>query len=365
MVDSHRLKDEQRREQSSRISVVATVFNERASVDRLLDSLAAQTCRPHEIVICDGGSTDGTVQRLRARINDFDARGTVLRVLDAPGANISAGRNRAIEAAAGPIIACTDAGVRLSPAWLERLTAPWLGDGNTNGDMPLASAGFFLPDAEGVFQTALAATTLPLLDEIDPARFLPSSRSIAFTKGAWARAGGYPEWLDYCEDLLFDFALNAQASDGASAFAWSPGALVHFAPRSSLRAFMLQYIRYARGDGKADLWRKRHVVRYATYLLLLPALLGHALFGRFAKGLGWLGLLAGVIVYCWRPWWRLALFGVELSRRQWAAAAALVPLLRAAGDIAKMVGYPAGLWWRWRNRRRAELAWRLRLPGLE
>ena len=41
-----------------------------------------------------------------------------------------------------------------------------------------------------------------------------------------------------------------------------------------------------------------------------------------------------------------------------AATAALVPIIRIVGDVAKMVGYPVGLWWRWRNRRRPEIDWR-------
>ena len=44
-----------------------------------------------------------------------------------------------------------------------------------------------------------------------------------------------------------------------------PTAIAHFRPRSSLRAFFKQYYRYSRGDGKADLWRKRHAIRYGAY----------------------------------------------------------------------------------------------------
>ena len=40
-----------------------------------------------------------------------------------------------------------------------------------------------------------------------------------------------------------------------------------------LRSYFRQYYRYARGDGKADLWRKRHAIRYVIYLIALPALL--------------------------------------------------------------------------------------------
>ena len=332
-----------------RVSVIVTVFNERASIERLLDSLAAQTRRPDEVVICDGGSRDGTAELIADFARRYPARLPGLRVIVEPGANISRGRNVAIAAAQGPIIAATDAGVRLSATWLERLVEPWA----LPGVAPLAVAGMFAPDVDGVFQTAMAATVLPLPAEIDPQRFLPSSRSVAFTKDAWAQAGGYPEWLDYCEDLLFDFAINAQRQDQPTAFAWAPAALVHFRPREDMRSFWTQYYRYARGDGKADLWRKRHAARYITYLVLLPALLGHAWFGLFARWLGWLGLLAGIILYCRRPWQRLVQLGRGLSAGQWLAAAALVPIIRATGDLAKMCGYPVGLWWR--RRHRAEL----------
>jgi hypothetical protein len=40
-------------------------------------------------------------------------------------------------------------------------------------------------------------------DQLNPQTYLPSSRSIAFTKAAWEKAGRYPEELEYCEDLIF------------------------------------------------------------------------------------------------------------------------------------------------------------------
>jgi glycosyltransferase involved in cell wall biosynthesis len=334
------------------VSVIATVYNEAPSIRRLLDSLAVQTRLPDEVVFCDGGSTDGTPRLIEEYARSHPDSLPNLRVIVSSGANISRGRNLAIAAAAGPLIAATDAGVWLEPEWLANLLAPWQrAEDGTPERAPIAAAGFFVPDVQGVFQTAMAATVLPLVDEIDSNRFLPSSRSVAFTKAAWGRAGGYPEWLDYCEDLLFDFAINAQRPDLPTAFAWAPGARAHFRPRTNLRAFWTQYYRYARGDGKADLWRKRHAIRYATYFVAAPALLGHALWGFFARWLGWLGLLAGVLLYCRRPWQRLAVLGRDLSPAQWLAAAALVPVIRVVGDAAKMAGYPAGVLWRRQHRR--------------
>ena len=344
------------------VSVVMTVYNEAGSIGRLLASLTAQTRRPDEVVICDGGSSDGTVDLIHAWVANQGDRLCPVRVISAPGANISAGRNRAIEAAAGPLIAVTDAGVRLEPGWLDALVRPFEA-GAAGGAMPDAVAGFFVPDATGVFETAMAATVLPLVDEIHPARFLPSSRSVAFTKSAWAAAGGYPEWLDYCEDLIFDFRINALRPTQPTGFAWAPDARVHFRPRDSLRAFWLQYYRYARGDGKADLWRKRHAIRYGTYLAVLPALIGHVFWGFFARWLGWAGLLLGVFFYCRRPWQRLMRVGRDLSPGERLGAALWVPVIRVVGDCAKMAGYPVGLWWRWRNRTRPELDWRSELES--
>ncbi len=342
------------------VSVIATVFNERPTIDRLLDSLAAQSRPPDEVVICDGGSSDGSAAWMRSYGERHPGRLPNLRIIEASGANIARGRNIAIEAAAGPIIAVTDAGVQLTRTWLEQLVLPWA----RPGDPPIGVAGFFAPDAQGIFETAMAATVLPLEDDIDPASFLPSSRSVAFTRAAWQAVGGYPEWLDYSEDLVFDLKLNGLRTRRNSAFEWAPGALVFFKPRTHLRSFWTQYYRYARGDGKADLWRKRHAVRYATYGLALPALFGHALWGVFARWLGWLGLLVGIAIYCRRPLARLMRLRKGLSPSQTMEAAALIPLIRVVGDVAKMCGYPVGLLWRWRNRHRPELDWRAEIERL-
>ncbi len=322
-----------------RVSVIATVLNERDSLPTLLASLAAQTRLPDEVIIVDGGSNDGTLAYLR---EEARAGRLPLVVLSAPGANISTGRNCAIAAAKGDVIAATDAGVRLGSDWLECLVAPFAQE-----PAPDVVAGVFRSAPESVFERALGAITLPRLDELGTGTFLPSSRSVAFTKIAWNSVGGYPEWLDYCEDLVFDLALRRQGA----VFALAKGAVAHFRPRASLRAFAKQYYRYARGDGKADLWRLRHAVRYGTYLLAGPGLLvASALHSAW-----WLVVLAvGGVGMFRRPMRRLL---PEVRDAKWQdalAMVALLPLIVITGDLAKMVGYPVGLVWRWRHRGRTE-----------
>src|SRR5438093_1607045 len=174
-----------------------TVRNEAGSLRALLESVLAQTLRPAEVVIADGGSTDGTVEIARGYGDRLP-----VRVLDVPGANISEGRNAAIRAAGCELVAVTDAGVRLDPRWLEKLARPLLGE---SADV---AYGFFVADPHTPFERAMGATVLPSVTDIRPEAFLPSSRSVAFRKQAWAKAGGYPEWLDYCEDLVFDMRMK-------------------------------------------------------------------------------------------------------------------------------------------------------------
>jgi glycosyltransferase involved in cell wall biosynthesis len=328
-----------------KVSLICTVLNEGTAIERLLESIRHQTCPPDEVIFVDGGSADDTVAILERHAESCPVP---IRVIVVPGANISQGRNVAIQAATNLIIAGTDAGVRLDPQWLAELARPF-----QHQPSAVAVAGFFVPDPHSVFELAMSATVLPRLEEIDPATFLPSSRSVAFLKSSWQKIGGYPEWLDFCEDLIFDFRLR----DEVGQFSFAPGAVVYFRPRSSLKAFFKQYYRYARGDGKADLWRLRHAIRYLTYLMALPLLLG---LGAWISPWWWLlGATLGGVGLFYTPYKRLLAAWPGLSPWQKLQAAAWVPVIRITGDVAKMLGYPAG--WKWRLAHlsnRPELNWR-------
>lgn len=330
-----------------KVSVICTVLNEGPAIQKLLDSLAGQTYPPDEVIFVDGGSSDETVAVLQAYAA---AKHLPLRVLIEPGANISRGRNVAIEAATGPIIASTDAGVRLDSCWLEELLKPF----QANPGVAVVS-GFFIPDPQTAFEVAMGATVLPALSEINPANFLPSSRSIAFLKSSWQAVGRYPEWLDYCEDLIFDFRLREKVG----AFAFAPQAVVYFRPRSSLRAFFRQYYQYARGDGKADLWRKRHAIRYFIYLVALPLLLILMVGVSSWWGVG--GGILGAWGMFYTPYRRLPSLWQNLSGLEKLQAIFWIPIIRVTGDLAKMLGYPVGWWWRLaRLSTQPELRWELR-----
>jgi glycosyltransferase involved in cell wall biosynthesis len=309
----------------SGVSVIATVKNEAATIGPWVRSVLAQSRPPDEIVIVDGGSDDGTVEAIRAV---SDGGGAQIVVDVAEGANISAGRNRAIATAAHPIIAVTDAGTTLEPDWLERLVAP-LEDAAAD-----VASGFFFPGGETFFERALSAIITPHRAEVEPETFLPSSRSVAFRKDAWQAVGGYPEWLEHCEDLVFDMDLK----QSGQRFAFVPDAQVSWSARPTLRRYYRQYWFYARGDGHADLWRKRHAVRYGSYAA--GAALAAASLRRPVARAALAAGMAGHFGTFARRLWRHRPFG-DLPRM--AAATALVPVVVVTGDVAKMLGYPVGV----------------------
>jgi glycosyltransferase involved in cell wall biosynthesis len=322
-----------------RVAVVMTVRNEARSIEECLRSLTQQTRTPYEIVVFDGGSTDGTWDLLETAA----ATDPRFQVHSVPGANIARGRNIGIQRCSCRIIAVTDAGTMLRPDWLAQLVRP------LELDQSIAvSGGFYVAGGTTFFERCLSAAITPQEWEINPDTFLPSSRSIAFRKDWWARVGGYPEWLGYCEDLVFDLELKR----AGARFAFVPAAVASWNARPTLGAFYRQYYQYARGDGHAGLWPWRHAVRYAAYalggILVALALTGGQTRAEWALGVAVVGGIAYAQKFIRRLWHR---WPVDGWRR--AGAVALIPVILATGDVAKMLGYPRGRIERTERRRAA------------
>ncbi len=84
------------------ISVVIPVHNGAGNLPRCLSSLAASTRRPHEVIVVDDASTDGT-----AMVAELS--GARLLRIDPPGHGPAAARNRGAQSARGDVIAFIDA----------------------------------------------------------------------------------------------------------------------------------------------------------------------------------------------------------------------------------------------------------------
>ena len=64
----------------TRIALILTVKNEVAGIAKLLRSIDQQTLAPDEVVICDAGSTDGTLEMIDEWKTTTPVPATVVRV---------------------------------------------------------------------------------------------------------------------------------------------------------------------------------------------------------------------------------------------------------------------------------------------
>lgn len=246
----------------AKVSFVATILNEEKTIGGLLDSLESQTKKPDEVIIVDGGSTDKTtsiVNRYR------QLKKLTYRLIKTKG-NRAVGRNVGIRAAKYPVIALSDAGCILDADWLERITKPF---SNKHLD---AVAGYYLPVAKSLWEKCFAPFMAVMPDKFNKKNFLPSSRSLALRKNLAQALGGYPEKLDYCEDLMFARRLKYKANMGVAA-----NAIVHWQLPENLSEFFTALQNYARGDKEA--FYLPHLVkiatvflRYAVFIFLPPLL---------------------------------------------------------------------------------------------
>lgn len=228
-------------DRQTNVSVVMTVKNDSAACTATIDSLIDQSRTPDELVVVDGGSTDGTI----ALIEAYASRFPWIKVVYADGANIARGRNIGIASISSGIIATIDAGCRAERVWLDRLVAPFEHDPTTE-----LVGGFYRIDARSLLEQVVGLATMRgQLEPIDPATFNPSARSMAFTKALWERAGGFPEWVRFSEDTLFDHKVRRLGVR----IEFAPEALVHWRPRRTLRSIARQFYRYGTGRGHTQI----------------------------------------------------------------------------------------------------------------
>jgi glycosyltransferase involved in cell wall biosynthesis len=309
------------------ISLIATVLNEKSNLTDWLNGILSQTVLPDEIVIVDGGSTDGTWEMLLAS----SKQNSVIKAFQHPG-NISSGRNFAIGKAAHEIIVVTDAGCVYDKDWFKKISEPII-----SGKSSLISTGFgpWLKSGDTLLTQLIAAATIPAPEEFKK-NWLPSSRSVAFKKEVWEKIGGYPEWIPLCEDVVFDLKLFKSGIQPE--YIREP--LVFWRPRTTLRSYFKQLFGYTKSDGHGKLWFHRQMIRYAYYVINI------ILFFASVMISGWFALLIllGALIYMKKFWQRWAIFSQNISAFKKVIGFICLPFIIVFGDIAKMCGWPVGVY---------------------
>ena len=221
------------------------VFNEAAAIDECLASLAAQDYEgPWEILVADGGSTDGTVDR----IGDWSEE-LRIRVFDNPDRLQSKGLNLLAEVAAADILVRADAHTTYAPDYLTRSVSALLSTGAS------AVGGPMRPEGSTTFGRAVANAYRSKIG-IGPAPFHHSEENIEADTvylGTMARQtfidqGGLrtlPSGV--AEDADFYYRLR---QDGGRVLV-VPEIRSSYRPRQTPGGLWRQFYRY--GLGKADM----------------------------------------------------------------------------------------------------------------
>ena len=271
-------------------ALIATLFNEADNVVRWWECLQVQTVLPDEIVIVDGGSQDGTWEKLQS----LAAQSRVSVRLDQRRCNIAAGRNRAIQLTDADIIAATDAGSFMAPDWFGEIAQPLVQQPEID-----VVAGLSVSVFENEFQKFLEPFEGQPVVPVRLDKFDPSSRNIAFRRQAWADAGGYPEWLTLTgEDALFNFELHKIGKR----FFYNPKAVVRWPVRRTAADYFNMLRNYGYGAAEAQIYapyfRRRLLLTVCPPLLLLSRHrfkhLGFRYRKNAASATGWIaGFLKG------------------------------------------------------------------------
>ncbi len=180
------------------VSVVVPALNAAATIGDMLAGLAGQAgvARDHEIIVVDGGSSDGTreiVQRSGATLLIEPKRGP------------AAARNLGLRHATGAVICHLDADAFPTRYWLSELIAPF-----ERADVVLvAGKTVSLPSENAVQRYMASSGRIDAVDYIHrplfpfvPSRNMAVRRDAALAIGGWAEECITGEDVDFCHRLL-------------------------------------------------------------------------------------------------------------------------------------------------------------------
>lgn len=330
------------------VSVVVPILDAAPTLPRCLAALVALGSAPDEILLVDNGSTDGSLDLVRAVLRERAWPGAIS--LTEPRRGASAARNTGIRAAKGDVIAFTDSDCAPEPGWLAALTAPFA-DPRVG-----AVAGRVVPAApDSTVELFSALYTLRLGER--PARFerwtpwaggFPTA-NLAVRRRLLEALGGFDESLRIYGE---DYDLCARLYTRGAQIVYAPEARVRHHHRTSVRGMLRQ----AFGFGRSHAWLLR---RHGHGLWLdLPR---RSLAWEGAPLTAWIDVasadkkLAALLVLAalWRPAGLLvALYGLWLVAAGWRRARALEARVSPAAAlglagllVAKSAALTAGRWW--------------------
>lgn len=200
----------------NKVSIIIPVKNEEKNIGLLLDALFRQSYPFDEIVITDGGSSDGTVQI----ISSYSLKDNRIKLISVNKANPGQGRNIAIRNSTGSILAFMDSGIVPETDWLGKIVDPMIKNDDIEcvfGHVVFDTKSRIKPISD--LQKILVLLTKPGEDQ--HGFYLPGS---AIKRRVWESMQGFPDNSETGEDLV----LIDMVKKGGYKFIYVKDAICHY-----------------------------------------------------------------------------------------------------------------------------------------
>ena len=246
------------------VSIIIPCYNERSTIAPLLDSLNTQTYpqTDMEVVIADGGSTDGTQDIIRQWASEHP--GLLVKLVENHARTIPSGLNTAIKASSGKIIVRLDAHSKPHQEYIQRVVTALEENRGDN----VGGVWDIQPGSEHWIARSIAAAAAhpigvggALYRYTDKAAYVDTVPFGAFKRELLDQVGMFDETLLTNED--YEFNARIRQSNGKI---WLDPEIrsVYFA-RKNLQELSRQYWRYG-------YWKRQMLRRYPETLRLRQAL---------------------------------------------------------------------------------------------
>jgi glycosyltransferase involved in cell wall biosynthesis len=234
------------------VTVAIPCLDEIRHIDRCIEDVMGQDYPEDrvEVIVADGGSRDGTRQRL----DELSSKFSRLRWIDNPNKIQSAGMNEIIRLARGDVIVRLDAHCQYAPDYIRQSVAVLRETGAWN------VGGSQRANAQTQFQRALCAALSSRLGVGGAAYRQPDAEGFVDTvfcgsmrREVFELAGMY----DAAAITNEDAELNQRILESGGTIYVSPKIVSHYFPRSDFRSLARQYFRYGQGRARTLLKRRR------------------------------------------------------------------------------------------------------------
>ncbi|WP_077035546.1 glycosyltransferase family 2 protein [Pelomonas sp. KK5] len=317
--------------EQQRVLVVVPTLNEARGIEAVIQRLLADAPARTELVVCDGGSSDGT-QALVQRVAAFEPR---VRLLHNPRRIQSAAVNLAVQqhgAGADVLVRC-DAHAEYPHGFVRRLLDTLARTEADSVVVPMDSQGHTcLQRAVAWVSNSWAGTGGSAHRGGRRSGFVDHGHHAAFRMDAFRRAGGYDESFTHNEDAELDCR---QRRLGGRVYLDAEIRLGYH-PRATLPSLARQYFAYGRGRSRTV---RRHPGSMRARQLALP--LNLALLALSLLAMPWLPLLASL----WPAAYGGALLAasLQIAWRQRSLCGLLAGVAAATMHLSWGAGFLSGL----------------------